>query len=285
MAFRMNSGEPIWLKRRCRGCRRMYRNERALRLSTLPMRLFLVAATTLILGAFGDSATPAPASTAAAGTPTVAATARGDSSAPAGGAAFCTGWAQAAAQAARASGPPSGVGGVNDMKATLEHASSALNSIAGTAPTEIRADLQLYAKAFGEFNTAMAKVNYDFMKMASDPAAMKAAEAMSDPKFEQAGKNIEAWMTKNCTAAGRSEHASVGARSGQHRRASTDTPSETPAVSRAHPRVNAPETHPPQPQPQGDQRRHRHWPAEPSAAGSPGSWPRRWPPLPAPATP
>ena len=116
---------------------------------------------------------------------------------------MCSGWGQAAAQAQRASGPPTGAGGTTDMKATLEQASSALNSIAGTAPADIRADLQLYAKAFGEFNTAMAKVNYDFMKMASDPAAMKAAEAMSDPKFEQAGKNIEAWMTKNCTAAGR----------------------------------------------------------------------------------
>lgn len=87
------------------------------------------------------------------------------------------------------------------MKATLEQASSALNSIAGTAPADIRADLQLYAKAFGEFNTAMAKVNYDFMKIATDPELQKAMQAMTDPKLEQAGKNIQAWAEKNCAGA------------------------------------------------------------------------------------
>lgn len=74
-----------------------------------------------------------------------------------------------------------------------------MHALAAQAPAELRADFQVFAKGFGDFNAAMAKANYDFTKMATDPELRKAAEAMSEPRMEQASKNIQTWMEKNCT--------------------------------------------------------------------------------------
>ncbi|MSQ29652.1 MAG: hypothetical protein EXR68_04095 [Dehalococcoidia bacterium] len=157
-------------------------------MSRYSLRFVGLVLAALLIGACGGNAetsasAPAPASSTnaapVAGLP---------------GAAFCGDWARASAQAQRVGGPPTG--SPADLRSSLDTAVNVSNSLASQASADVRADLQLFAKGFTEFNAAMA--NFDSTKMATGPELRKAAEAMSDPRMEAASKNIQAWMEKNC---------------------------------------------------------------------------------------
>ena len=63
---------------------------------------------------------------------------------------------------------------------------------------DINLENQLFAKAFSDYAAVMAKANYDFTKIATDPALQQGLQAMADPKVQQAGQNLQAWAQKNC---------------------------------------------------------------------------------------
>ena len=80
------------------------------------------------------------------------------------------------------------------------HSQGALGTMADKAPTELKGDFQLFAKAWSDVTVIMAKSNYDMMKATSDPDFQKVMQAISDPKLQKASENITLYVSKNCTA-------------------------------------------------------------------------------------
>lgn len=145
------------------------------------------------------AATRGASEATAAATAQAATAASGAAGAPSANVAFCTGWGTAAAAAP--SGPPAGTAATSptSLKTSIEAGVAAMNSAAAQAPAEIRSDFQLYAKAFSDYAAVMAKANYDFTRLATDPDLQKSLQALTDPKVQQAAQNIQAWAQKNCT--------------------------------------------------------------------------------------
>ncbi len=113
-------------------------------------------------------------------------------------AAFCGEWVKASADAAKATS--GGIGAnPNDLKATVEQTNAFFKTAADRAPSEIRADMQVFAQVWTTLASALQKANYDFTKLATDPDAQKTLQSLSDARLMQASKNIEAWAQKHCT--------------------------------------------------------------------------------------
>ncbi len=151
------------------------------------------------------TAAPTTAATAAAATATAAAsgTAAGGGSSGAGASAaagFCGDWGKMVVNAAAATGlgSASASGTPTDMKTSIEQTTAFVQALSNNAPSEIKADFQVYAQFWTQFASAMAKANYDFTKVATDPTVQAAFQALNDPKFEQATQHIDAWVTQNC---------------------------------------------------------------------------------------
>ena len=177
---------------------------------TLPA---ILAATVvaLLLAACNGEEEAGPAATATVANPTSmsspAAAASAVPSAPAGAAAgaaaagalggFCGDWAAVAAQTAKLSAPTAAPA---DIKASVESTNTYLKALVDKAPTEVKADFQLFAKTWSDVTVILAKSNYDMMKATSDPEFPKVMQAMSDPNTQKASANISAYMSKNCTA-------------------------------------------------------------------------------------
>ena len=157
----------------------------------ITLRLAAVLVLSLLIGACGGKKTE----------PTAAATARGATGAagvPVTGVKFCGDWAGLAAQTAKVQGQPTG--SAAEIKTSFEATNAYMKALADQAPADIKGDFQVYAKFWSDYVSVMAKANYDFSKMATDPELQKAMQAMSDPKLQQATVNIQNWMQKNCVA-------------------------------------------------------------------------------------
>ena len=170
---------------------------------TLPRAvvLGLIGATTLLLAACSagkPAATPTPTvdhSAHATGTASGSATAA-TSTAPAG---FCVDWFKLSAESARFSAAQNASPAQPEvLRSSIEATTSYLKSLAQTAPPDIKTDFTTYAQWWTDFSADMARVNYDFTKVTSDPALQKAMQATTEPKFSQASANISAWVSKNC---------------------------------------------------------------------------------------
>jgi hypothetical protein len=84
----------------------------------------------------------------------------------------------------------SGTGG-KDTNKTIDALAQALNTYAKSAPSEIRGDFEIYAKAFGEYAKAL---------KSGDIAQMqKMAATFSQAKFQAASQHISTWAEKACT--------------------------------------------------------------------------------------
>lgn len=82
-----------------------------------------------------------------------------------------------------------------------------LDDAADRVPNEISDDFRVLADAYREFSATMGSLNVDF----TDPDSMaalgpeelaalqQAGEAFSSPEFEEAARNIEAFVRENCT--------------------------------------------------------------------------------------
>lgn len=85
-----------------------------------------------------------------------------------------------------------------DVKAVLTTASTNLKKLADGAPKDIKADVQIVADAISEMSKALAKYDYDFIKIATDPKAVESLGAFGDERLQAASDRVDAWMEKNC---------------------------------------------------------------------------------------
>jgi len=87
--------------------------------------------------------------------------------------------------------------------ADLEKAAEYFDSVAGKLPKEVRADFQVFAKAYADFAKAVVDAKIDF----NDPASMNPetlaklqtlSEAFQDSEVQQASERVQAYVDANC---------------------------------------------------------------------------------------
>jgi hypothetical protein len=74
-------------------------------------------------------------------------------------------------------------------------------ALADKAPSEIKDDLAVLADAIGVYVKELKGIDLSSGAAASPETIQKLqelAQKFSDPKYQQASKNIQAWVTKNC---------------------------------------------------------------------------------------
>jgi hypothetical protein len=164
----------------------------------------LVVAATLLFTACGDS-TDKTATTASAGSTGSTATSGADGSSPSitgkpatdagkSGDLFCANGSKLADQIDNTSAGAA----ATDTKKSFDALTALFAELTKTAPKDIKADFETMSAGYAAFGKTLAKYNYDYSKLAADPTALASLQALSDPKFEQASANIEAWVQKNC---------------------------------------------------------------------------------------
>ena len=85
---------------------------------------------------------------------------------------------------------------VEGVKATMTSAETALAEVSGTPPEGIASDVAVVTAAFGPANEVLKAADYNYDAV-SDADADKVA-ALTDPAFQSAADNIQAWSTDNC---------------------------------------------------------------------------------------
>ncbi len=94
-------------------------------------------------------------------------------------------------------------GGGDDLKATLQTAKSALADLKGSAPSEIKDDVNTVASAIEKLDAIYAKYDYDQAKVIAaaqkDPSVLQdVTAAASDTKFVDATTRLTAYGTQVC---------------------------------------------------------------------------------------
>jgi hypothetical protein len=82
------------------------------------------------------------------------------------------------------------------VQATMTAAESALAQVSGTPPEGIAEDVAVVRSTFDAANAALKPVGYDYEQVAEEDFA--ALDALSEPDFQTAADNIQAWSTDNC---------------------------------------------------------------------------------------
>jgi hypothetical protein len=85
---------------------------------------------------------------------------------------------------------------VAGVQATMTSAESALAEVSGAPPEGIAADLEVVTAAFAPANDVLKAAAYDYAAV-NDADAEKVA-ALSEPEFQTAADNIQAWSEDNC---------------------------------------------------------------------------------------
>lgn len=73
--------------------------------------------------------------------------------------------------------------------------SDSFDKLESQVPDDLKDDVRVLADGFAELQKLYEKYNYDYTKIAADPAA---ATLFSDGKFNEASTNITAWLDKEC---------------------------------------------------------------------------------------
>ncbi len=73
--------------------------------------------------------------------------------------------------------------------------SEAFDKLETQVPDDLKDDVKVLAEGFAKLQKLYEKYNYDYTKIATDPAA---ATLFSDTKFNEASTNITAWLDKEC---------------------------------------------------------------------------------------
>lgn len=115
---------------------------------------------------------------------------------------FCADWFRLAGESTKFAQAQGSTGQPGALRSSVESTTVYLKTLADNAPAEIKADFTVYAEWWSEFSKQMARVNYDFTKVANDPAIQQAMSATSEPRFTQASANISAWVQQHCTPTG-----------------------------------------------------------------------------------
>jgi hypothetical protein len=85
---------------------------------------------------------------------------------------------------------------VAGVQATMTSAESALAEVSGAPPEGIAADVEVVTAAFAPANDVLKAAAYDYAAV-NDADAEKVA-ALSEPEFQTAADNIQAWSEDNC---------------------------------------------------------------------------------------
>lgn len=80
----------------------------------------------------------------------------------------------------------------------MREAVRAVEAMERSAPAEIRDDVRQIASGFKAFNDALAKVDYNFFALLTDPEAAAAIEALDTPDFDAAADRIDAYTLREC---------------------------------------------------------------------------------------
>jgi hypothetical protein len=86
----------------------------------------------------------------------------------------------------------------DQAKQIFTQLNDALDKLAGDAPKEIKADVQTIADAFKKLNDVMAKFDYDFTKLATDPTAAQELTQFASGDVEAAGQRVTAYFAQVC---------------------------------------------------------------------------------------
>jgi hypothetical protein len=93
-----------------------------------------------------------------------------------------------------------------DMEASMQAMVAQFDELADAAPDEIKADFEVLADVFHEYDEILAEIDYNFLALASDPEAQakfsELESAFDSDELDAASDNIEAWTEENCTPAG-----------------------------------------------------------------------------------
>ena len=130
-----------------------------------------------------------------------------------GSAAFCADWFRLARESTKFANAQGTAGQQQALRASVEATTVYLEALADSAPSDIRADFSTYARWWGNFSKQMARVNYDFTKIAGDVELQQAMAATTSPEFTQASTNISAWVQQHCTPPAATPAASTPAAS------------------------------------------------------------------------
>ena len=91
-----------------------------------------------------------------------------------------------------------GASNPDQAKQLFTQLNDALDKLVADAPKEIKADVQTVADAFKKLNDVMAKFNYDFTKIATDPSAAQELSQFATGGVEQAGQRVTAYFAQVC---------------------------------------------------------------------------------------
>jgi len=113
---------------------------------------------------------------------------------------FCADWFKLASASTTFGAAQNASATSEALRASVEATTTYLNALAASAPAEVRSDFGTYARWWADFSVQMARVNYDFTRVASDAELQRAMQATSEPQFTQASANISAWIAQHCNS-------------------------------------------------------------------------------------
>lgn len=80
-------------------------------------------------------------------------------------------------------------------KTSLSGLSAAFDKLSKAVPPELQADVKTLSEGFAKLADLYAKYNYDYTKIATDPAAQA---IFSDKKFTDASDHVDNWLSSQC---------------------------------------------------------------------------------------
>jgi len=84
------------------------------------------------------------------------------------------------------------------LKDDFSKAEDALKQLESSAPDEIKADVKTVSESLSSLISVFESVNYDFTKLAQDPAALAKLESFDSQEVQDASTRIEAYFSQVC---------------------------------------------------------------------------------------
>jgi hypothetical protein len=84
------------------------------------------------------------------------------------------------------------------LKDDFSKAEDALKQLESSAPDEIKADVKTVSESLSSLIAVFESANYDFTKLAQDPAALAKLESFDSQEVQDASTRIEAYFSQVC---------------------------------------------------------------------------------------
>jgi hypothetical protein len=84
------------------------------------------------------------------------------------------------------------------LKDDFSKAEDALKQLESSAPDEIKADVKTVSESLSSLISVFESANYDFTKLAQDPAALAKLESFDSQEVQDASTRIEAYFSQVC---------------------------------------------------------------------------------------